>query len=58
MVWVEFLLCRKRSFLFLGFVGQLIENGMEQDLRNKRLRAMVRQLNAERKRHAMKVDIL
>jgi len=42
----------------LGFVGQLIENGMEQDLRNKRLRAMVRQLNAERKRHAMKVDIL
>ena len=42
----------------MGFFGQLIENGMEQDLRNKRLRAVVKQLNAERKRHAMKVDIL
>lgn len=31
---------------------------MENDLRKKRLRAMVRQLNAERKKHAMKVDIL
>ena len=31
---------------------------MEKDLRKKRLRAMVRQLNAERKKHAMKVDIL
>ena len=31
---------------------------MEKDLRNKRLRVMVRQLNSERKRHAMKVDIL
>jgi len=31
---------------------------MEKDLRNKRLRAMVKKLNAERKRHARKVDIL
>ena len=31
---------------------------MEKELRNKRLRTMIRQLNAERKRHAMKVDIL
>ena len=31
---------------------------MENDLRKKRLRAMIRQLNAERKKHAMKVDIL
>ena len=31
---------------------------MENDLRKNRLRTMIRQLNAERKRHAMKVDIL